>query len=126
VHACDRDLDHALPQVAVLRGPALPRVLQELVRLEVATLVPARRPEHDRLLHRARLDRLDQQHTGRPVRQRPPRAVPRPGLLGPSILPTVPTVARVTDIAGARSVPRVCRHSDLLGPDGVTAAPDRG
>jgi len=84
-----RDLDDALPEVPVARRCRAPGVLEELVGLEVAALVPAAHADGQRLLDTRRLGRLDEEHVLRAVRQGATRPVARTRLLRTSVLAPV-------------------------------------
>ena len=94
VHAGDRHLDDALPQVPVGFRGGVPDRLQALVGLEEALLVPQSLSEHEGLLDGRRIVVLGQGHACRVVGQRTSGAVTRPRLLG------TPVVASISLSAG--------------------------
>ncbi len=90
VDACDRDLDHALPQIGVLERRGVPDVLETLVRLEVTLLAPESDPERQGVLDVGGIVLLGQRDPGGAIGQRPAGAIAWPRLLRSAIVASVP------------------------------------
>lgn len=81
VHTQDRDLDHALPEAALGGRGVVPDVLETLMRLEVALVVPEAMGGGEGVLDRGVVVVLCQRCDVGVVRERPPRAVTGSGVL---------------------------------------------